>query len=197
MQPVDTLQYKHVLGYHGPSVAHSPTTLPTMTIRIIAPGRQVTAASANGNGVNISIDGHHFVVEANPGDNVQLQLDNGSVDLPPANDDDRRRGWRRLNANNALAYGVDEDKVVVLPACNMNDWMSGLPDDRALADLTLPGTHESASLFGGFISQCQNHDVGQQLQDGIRFFDIRLKAVGNELQSESWSVRVRWAAGGC
>ncbi|BEI80870.1 hypothetical protein CcaverHIS002_0200300 [Cutaneotrichosporon cavernicola] len=154
-----------------------------MTIRIIAPGRQVTAASANGNGVNISIDGHHFVVEANPGDNIQLELDNGSVDVPPPNDDDRRRGWRRLNANNALAYAVEEDKIVVLPACNMNNWMSGLPDDRALADLTIPGTHESAALFGGFISQCQNHDVGQQLQHGIRFFDIRLKAVGNELQT--------------
>lgn len=120
-----------------------------MTIRVIAPGRQVSGASANGNGVNISIDGHHFVIEANPGDNIQLQLDNGSVDVPPANDDDRRRGWRRLNANNALAYGVDDDKVVVLPACNMSNWMSGLPDDRALADITIPGSHESASLHGG------------------------------------------------
>lgn len=120
-----------------------------MTIRIIAPGREVQGASANGNGVGVSIDGHHFVVDANPGDNIQLQLNNGSVDLPPANDDDRRRGWRRLNANNALAYGVDDDKVVVLPACGMNDWMSGLPDDRALADITIPGSHESASLHGG------------------------------------------------
>lgn len=128
-----------------------------MTIRIIAPGREVQGATANGNGANVSIDGQHFVVDANPGDNIQLQLNNGSVDLPPASDDDRRRGWRRLNANNALAYGVDDDKVVVLPACGMNDWMSGLPDDRALADLTIPGSHESASLFGG---RCLNEELG-------------------------------------
>jgi hypothetical protein len=36
----------------------------------------------------------------------------------------------------------------------------------------------------GFISECQTVDLAQQLRDGCRFVDIRLKVVDNELKSE-------------
>jgi hypothetical protein len=74
-----------------------------------------------------------------------------------------------------------------------SDWMSHLPDNASLSDLSIPGTHDSASyphMFGltsywrwahpgayrgsKFI-QCQDLDLKQQLEFGVRFFDMRIK----------------------
>jgi hypothetical protein len=35
-----------------------------------------------------------------------------------------------------------------------------------------------------FISKCQTVDAGQQLNDGIRFLDVRVKINDGDLQSE-------------
>lgn len=40
------------------------------------------------------------------------------------------------------------------------------------------------TLTPGFISECHTVDLAQQLRDGIRFVDIRLRVINNELQSE-------------
>jgi hypothetical protein len=63
-------------------------------------------------------------------------------------------------------------------------WMSAVPD-RTLFDLTLPGTHHSASCsissssFSTAIcrrnAQCQSLTIMQQLHAGVRSFDVRLR----------------------
>ncbi|KAH8827167.1 1-phosphatidylinositol phosphodiesterase [Flagelloscypha sp. PMI_526] len=61
------------------------------------------------------------------------------------------------------------------------DWMARIPDSRNLAELSIPGTHESLAITGGDLTQCQeNHGnsaetLTSQLNAGIRFFDIRLR----------------------
>jgi phosphatidylinositol-specific phospholipase C-like protein len=54
-------------------------------------------------------------------------------------------------------------------------WMRGIPDDAPLATLNIPGTHNSCSVDGplGF-AKTQDRDLSDQLNAGIRFFDIRL-----------------------
>jgi len=59
-------------------------------------------------------------------------------------------------------------------------WMERLPDDRTVSRVSLPGTHDAgtASLPEGQLtsmSHTQNFTVSEQLLDGIRAFDIRLK----------------------
>lgn len=63
-----------------------------------------------------------------------------------------------------------------------DNWMSRLPDDLPLWQITIPGTHDSASwapLSGNNLNpvnyyyNCQTRNFKQQLQDGIRFFDFR------------------------
>jgi hypothetical protein len=64
-------------------------------------------------------------------------------------------------------------------------WMSAVPQDRTLFDLTLPGTHHSASCsissssFSTAIcrrnAQCQSLTITQQLHAGVRSFDVRLR----------------------
>jgi|GEM_PF-7124930 len=60
-------------------------------------------------------------------------------------------------------------------------WMSGIDDRRFLDRLSIPGTHDSASLYTGIRAVftnypiCQSQDLEWQLDNGIRYFDLRLK----------------------
>ncbi|GAB7365748.1 hypothetical protein MBLNU230_g7083t1 [Neophaeotheca triangularis] len=53
-------------------------------------------------------------------------------------------------------------------------WMSGIHDDIMVSSLSIPGTHDSAAFTSSvpFIST-QNLNITQQLDLGIRYFDLR------------------------
>ena len=58
---------------------------------------------------------------------------------------------------------------------NSNTWMKLIPDSTKLCQLLIPGTHNSGSygtLFG--IGQTQDWSIKEQLENGIRFLDVRL-----------------------
>ncbi len=61
------------------------------------------------------------------------------------------------------------------------DWMRELPDETPLNALVLPGTHDSATRYVqlGFFSKCQSKSIGQQLEAGYRYLDIRLAVNGD------------------
>ena len=59
-------------------------------------------------------------------------------------------------------------------------WMKYVPDDRPISQISIPGTHDagSSSLPESSITSMahtQNFTISEQLTDGIRAFDIRLK----------------------
>ncbi|MER7013727.1 phosphatidylinositol-specific phospholipase C [Saccharopolyspora sp. NPDC000359] len=61
------------------------------------------------------------------------------------------------------------------------DWMAGLPDDASLAQLSIPGTHQTLSLHGGELTRTQEdhgdsaRTLAVQLRSGIRAIDIRVR----------------------
>ncbi len=63
-------------------------------------------------------------------------------------------------------------------------WMKDLDDYQLLTEISIPGTHNSAT-FGAYdwvnIARCQmtTSDFKAQLSDGIRFFDLRVGSDGN------------------
>ena len=61
-------------------------------------------------------------------------------------------------------------------------WMSRLPDTVRLNEITLPGTHQSASQFTQFpfFFKCQGCSVKDQLTSGFRFLDVRLAVEAGE-----------------
>ncbi|WP_406731543.1 phosphatidylinositol-specific phospholipase C [Streptomyces sp. NBC_01794] len=59
------------------------------------------------------------------------------------------------------------------------DWMAGTGDSTALAQLTIPGTHDSGARFGGLWTECQNTTIADQLNSGIRFLDVRCRITGD------------------
>ncbi len=57
-----------------------------------------------------------------------------------------------------------------------SDWMSYLPDDKYLSEITIPGTHNSCArnVAFGYAMRNQNTDVSEQLENGYRYLDFRI-----------------------
>ena len=64
------------------------------------------------------------------------------------------------------------------------DWMAGLDDSLPLNAIVLPGTHDSGTQFCqlGYFSKCQGKSVGEQLEAGYRYLDIRLAVDGDGMK---------------
>ena len=52
--------------------------------------------------------------------------------------------------------------------------MDRLDDEKYLYDLSIPGTHDSATYSTILWAKTQDRNLEEQLRDGIRFFDIRV-----------------------
>lgn len=68
-----------------------------------------------------------------------------------------------------------------------SSWMSAIPNYKSLADLSIPGTHDTATYNVSFwqkvISwiQCQDQALPEQLSRGIRCLDMRCRRDNNKL----------------
>jgi hypothetical protein len=56
------------------------------------------------------------------------------------------------------------------------NWMGKIDGSKKISELSIPGTHDSGAQWGGNSAETQSWDIKQQLEGGIRYFDIRLKA---------------------
>lgn len=82
---------------------------------------------------------------------------------------------------------ITEKRSIAKISVNWNkdaaEWMAQLPDTLSLADITIPGTHDSGAQKGLLgMGQCQNLTIAGQLDIGVRFLDIRLKLKSGSLK---------------
>lgn len=66
--------------------------------------------------------------------------------------------------------GYCHDKEIGI---DRSSWMIHLKDERYMSGLSLPGTHDTMSFYGGDIVACQTASLKTQLESGIRVLDIR------------------------
>lgn len=59
---------------------------------------------------------------------------------------------------------------------DLSEWMSALPDETPVHRMSIPGSHDSGAVCGNVFLKVQDADIPRQLELGVRFFDIRLKA---------------------
>jgi 1-phosphatidylinositol phosphodiesterase len=59
-------------------------------------------------------------------------------------------------------------------AYDIHRWMGSIDPDTSLADITIPGTHDTCARKGGVAAQCQTLSIPDQLALGVRYLDIRL-----------------------
>ncbi|WP_145563244.1 phosphatidylinositol-specific phospholipase C [Yersinia aldovae] len=66
---------------------------------------------------------------------------------------------------------------------DMRNWISRIDGNKALSEISIPGTHDSASfrtdVFGGMFTQTQSWNIKEQLDNGIRFLDARCRLIDN------------------
>ncbi|MFC4625079.1 phosphatidylinositol-specific phospholipase C domain-containing protein [Daeguia caeni] len=66
----------------------------------------------------------------------------------------------------------------------VTDWMAAIPDNMPLSHLSIPGTHDSSTytyddaLLKGWV-RTQNWSIAEQLNNGIRFLDLRFGKYSN------------------
>eukprot|EP01130_Rhizamoeba_saxonica_P011134 TRINITY_DN4610_c0_g2_i1.p1 TRINITY_DN4610_c0_g2~~TRINITY_DN4610_c0_g2_i1.p1 ORF type:complete len:582 (-),score=125.66 TRINITY_DN4610_c0_g2_i1:26-1771(-) len=60
------------------------------------------------------------------------------------------------------------------------NWMSYIDDQKLISQITIPGTHDSGATNGGDAFETQDWNISEQLQNGIRYFDIRIRQADDQ-----------------
>lgn len=69
---------------------------------------------------------------------------------------------------------------------NGNNWITPLDDDIYVSQLSIPGTHDAATKDAGYVitaGRCQDLTIEEQLQMGIRAFDLRPTTTGTRFSN--------------
>lgn len=70
----------------------------------------------------------------------------------------------------------DDSHLAIYLSTKLASWMSRLKDETPLAALSIPGTHNSPTYHVALPSvRCQSVSVKEQLENGVRFLDIRVQ----------------------
>lgn len=73
-------------------------------------------------------------------------------------------------------FHKNRNHLAIVSNASLDGWMGRLPDDTYLGALSMPGTHNSPACYPALPSvRCQAVGIAEQLQNGIRFFDIRVQ----------------------
>jgi len=79
-------------------------------------------------------------------------------------------GVKRLLGHQDESFGLSEAHSL-----HQINWISKLPNWKLVADLYVPGTHDTMARFGGDFAETQKMDLKNQLIAGIRTLDIRAR----------------------
>ena len=69
------------------------------------------------------------------------------------------------------------------PRSLKKSWMKSIPDSTKLSQMTIPGTHNSCSLHGICIARTQSLTLHDQMEAGLRYFDVRMRLYNNTLRA--------------
>ena len=81
--------------------------------------------------------------------------------------------------NHTTVYHPEYHHLAIFYRSNLPTWMKTLRDETPLSALSIPGTHNSPTYHRALPSvRCQVAPVREQLQQGVRFLDIRVQPDG-------------------
>lgn len=60
-----------------------------------------------------------------------------------------------------------------------SDWLKNVDGSRTIFSLSIPGTHETCARFGPERLQCQEWTIADQLNNGVRYLDIRCRHIND------------------
>lgn len=78
--------------------------------------------------------------------------------------------------NFTAVYLPHQCHLTLYSSANLSSWMSKLKDETPLSALSIPGTHNSPTCHRALPSvRCQSASPPEQLENGVRFFDLRVQ----------------------
>ncbi|KAL8640729.1 MAG: hypothetical protein Q9228_002386 [Teloschistes exilis] len=78
--------------------------------------------------------------------------------------------------NYTAVHLLEQSHLTLYSSANLQTWMRSLRDDTPLSALSIPGTHNSPTCHKALPSvRCQATSPPEQLDNGVRFFDIRVQ----------------------
>ena len=81
--------------------------------------------------------------------------------------------FRILTSYSVFGSGFSDSPTVDEKSFQVS-WMTSVPDATLLSAISIPGTHESLTRYGGPLIQCQTLSMEKQLKAGLRYFDIHV-----------------------
>lgn len=106
-----------------------------------------------------------------------------STELKPLSPDPRFRY--------TAIYLPQHSHLTLYSSANLQSWMRNFKDETPLSALSIPGTHNSPTCHKALPSvRCQATSPPEQLDNGIRFFDIRVQPESPEDPSKDGLVLV-------
>ncbi|KAI5868311.1 PLC-like phosphodiesterase [Durotheca rogersii] len=134
------------------SFAVAPFETRATDVRAAVPGQETVRLTFESGGHRYQVD----VTGASQRSTVMTKLDGGP------------------NEYTAI-YVAAGSCLTVLSSANLSAWMRELHDEYPLSALSIPGTHNSPTYHVALPSvRCQAVNVREQLENGVRFFDIRV-----------------------
>jgi len=78
-------------------------------------------------------------------------------------------------------FHPNRNHLALVSSSKLDSWMGKLPDSTSIGKLSIPGTHNSPTCHVALPSvRCQAVGVKAQLENGIRFLDIRVQPGGEK-----------------
>ncbi|KAI1435711.1 phosphatidylinositol-specific phospholipase C [Xylaria sp. CBS 124048] len=134
------------------SITFKPFETRVTGIRAADPGRELLR-------LNFEFGGHQYQVDlpsASQRSTVMKKLDSGPDEY-------------------TVIYVEAERYLAIFSSAHLSRWMRQIDDAYPLTALSIPGTHNSPTYHVALPSvRCQAVGIRKQLENGVRFFDIRV-----------------------
>lgn len=206
---ITPLELKEVERHEDPTKARKPNGLIKITSRLTGKSKTVSTADLNGaakepvtkqdiTDVNIQPFSEHEtsipLPDASKGESLRLTFAEPgtpytySVDIPgpsprsivmKANQPESDREF-------TLIYVPHLSFLAIFSSAHLNRWMAELDPSYPLSALSIPGTHNSPTCYVALPSvRCQAVSVREQLDNGVRFLDVRVSCPSPSSRSPS------------
>ncbi|MCJ1299613.1 hypothetical protein MMC08_002405 [Hypocenomyce scalaris] len=121
-------------------------------------------------------------IEKSPTDSLRLTFENAGeryrLDVPSRTNESTTLTPLTPNPHYryTAVYSPQYSHLTLFSSAHLTSWMLDLRDETPLSALSIPGTHNSPTCHRALPSvRCQAVSPKEQLQNGIRFFDIRVQ----------------------
>jgi len=140
--------------------------------------------SGKDTGINLDNSTLRLEFEVTEGQGDAKKVKKFRVDIPSESKTELRVDPRGDVGDTSLAaiYHKGRSNIAIVSNASLASWMGKLRDSTPLGALSIPGTHNSPTHHVALPSvRCQSVSIPEQLNNGVRFLDIRVQPDGREL----------------